>query len=315
MKRITKFLLLALVLVLVFTTAGVAATWNYAILPAPDAHQKMYVRLYSWVEIPDQEIDIVNRFLQILNDEIDCNVTINGTTYTDSYEALLAAFNGSPKAWSNGKYVTLHNNSFIGTMQKKGTDAAGLRELFGSSLEAEESASADYALMLKREALDGDYRTGISYFMDGDHGWTEENAYYPGCEMVMFSTNWKSDSSTPNGYVIVYATVFTRRPLTDAHGNYLYDLDENGNIQYYTYTNQYGNTVQTNYPIYQYGDWVKISGDDAFVGYAMVVAYSTGDSTTSFATGTWVSAIPYYSAPTGSTLGAVVQAIPNLNNP
>lgn len=297
-------------LILIVTTVGVAATWSYAQLPAAPASTKLHVGLYSWIEIPDQEIDIVNKFLNILNSEEDCNVTINGTTYTDSYEALLAAFNGSPKSFWG---VTLHNNSFIGTMQKNGSDAAAIRTLFGDSLISEESASPDYSLMLKREGLDANDSTGISYYMDGDHGWTEENKYYPGCEMIMFSTNWQTDGNTPYGYVIVYATVYTRYPLTDQYGNYLYDLDVNGNIQYYSYVNQYGRTVQTNYPIYQYGDWVKISGNEAFVGYAEVVNYSTGDSSRSFATGTWRSAIPYYTAPTGSSLGVVVRSIPNLN--
>ena len=300
-------------LILIFTTVGVAATWNYARSPVVNVTKSLPLRLFSWVEIPDQEVDIVNKFLMILNKKESCNVTINGTKYTDTYEALLAAFNGSPKAWSNGKYVTLHNNSYIGTMQKNGTDAAGLRALFGDSLIAEESSSEDYSLMLKREALDGNNHSGISYYMDGDHGWVEENAFYPGCEMILFSTNWKTDASTPYGYVIVYATVYTRYPLTNAAGNYIYDLDNEGNIQYYTYQNQYGQTITTSYPIYRYGEWVKISGDEAFAGYAQVVDYSTGDKTRSFATGTWRSAIPYYTAPSNSSLARVVQAIPYLN--
>ena len=310
MKKMIKLLSALMGLTLIFATAGVTATWNYAQAPVAPVSKSMYVRLYSWVEIPDQEIDIVNKFLNILNKKESCNLTINGVNYRDSFNALIAAFNGSPKAWSNGKYITLHNNSYIGTMQNKGEDAAALRTLFGDSLEAEESSSEDYSLMLKLESLDWNDNTGMSFYMDGDHGWVEENAFYPGCEMVMYSTNWKTDKNTPYGFVIVYATAFTRYPLTDANGNYIYDFDENGNIQYYTYQNQYGQTIKTNYPIYRYGEWIKISGDEAFVGYAQVVNYSTGDKTRSFATGTWRSAIPYYTAPTNSDLGVVVRSIP-----
>lgn len=312
MKKLIKLLSLMMGLILIVTTVGVAATWQYAGAPAGQGVKSLPLRLFSWVEIPDQEVDIVNKFLNILNKKESCNLNINGVNYRDSFSALIAAFNGSPKAWSGGKYVTLHNNSYIGTMQTKGDDAAALRALFGDSLEAEEASSPDYSLMLKRDALDGNIHSGMSYYMDGDHGWTEENAFYPGCEMVLFSTNWKTDAKTPRGYVIVYATVFTRYPLTDAQGNYIYDFDQYGNIQYYTYQNQYGQTITTDYPIYRYGEWVKISGDEAFAGYAQVVDYSTGDKTRSFATGTWQSASPYYTAPTGSSLGRVIQSIPYL---
>ncbi len=259
---------------LVFGCGGVYASWYYEASVVDGTSLEIPLTMGHWRDVPEKGVEIVDKFLNILNNQVDVTVDVNGTTYDDSYEALLATFNGSPRA--NG--ITLHNNSFIGTMQQKGDDAEALRALFGSSLLDEETAMPEYQLMLKREPLDGDDATGMNYFMDGDHGWREENKYYPGSEMILFSTHWQSDSDIPQGYVIVYATVYTRYPKTDANGNYLYERDAYGNIRYHTYVNQYGSTVQTSYPIYQYGEWENISGEDAFVGYAQVVNYSTGDA-------------------------------------
>jgi hypothetical protein len=294
-------------LVLVLGCGGVYASWYYEASIVEGESLDVPISMGSWRDVPEKGVEIADKFLRILNNEEEGNITINGTTYGQSYDVLLAAFNGSPRA--NG--VTLHNNSFIGTMQQKGDDAQALRDLFGSSLLDEETAMPEYQLMLKREPLDGNTATGMNYFMDGDHNWTEENKYYPGSEMVLFSTHWQTDTEIPQGYVLVYATVYTRYPKTDENGNYLYERDARGNILYHTYVNQYGRTVQTSYPIYQYAPWEKISGEDAFVGYAQVVDYSTGDATRSFATGTWRSLDRYYDTPLYSTLNTVVQAIKN----
>jgi len=294
-----------MVVLLVFSCGGVYAVWYYSASIVEPSHLDFSLSMGSWRDVPEKGVEIVDKFLNILNGKVDVSVEVNGTTYDNSYEGLLAAFNGSPRA--NG--ITLHNNSFIGTMQQNGDDAEALRTLFGSSLLDEETETPEYQLMLKREPLDGNNATGMHYFMDGDHGWREENQYYPGSEMVLFSTHWETDSEIPQGYVIVYATVYTRYPKTDAYGNYLYERDANGRIQYHTYVNQYGRTVQTSYPIYQYGEWENISGEDAFVGYAQVVDYSTGDKTRSFATGTWRSLVPYHGQPVYSTLNSIVEAL------
>lgn len=295
-----------LVLLLIVTTGGVSATWFYAQNTPLYLSSRVPISVSPWVPIPEQEIDIVNKFTNILNDKETCDITIGGVTYTSTSEALIAAFNSSPKGTNR---ITLHNNSYIGTMQTTGEDVQAVRDLFGSVLTKEEGASEDYSLMLKREPLDGDDKTGQNYFMDGDHGWREENAYYPGSEMILFSTNWKQESYTPSGYVVVYATVFTRYPLKDANGDYLYERDANGNIQYHTYVNQYGQTVQTSYPIYQYGEWMRISGSEAFIGHAQVVDYSTGDKTRSFATGTWRSTEVYGTQGTNSSLDQVIRSV------
>ena len=67
MKRTVKLMALIMGLTLIFTTAGVAATFEFARLPSNPSSKKLPLRMYSWIEIPDQEIDIVNRFLEILN--------------------------------------------------------------------------------------------------------------------------------------------------------------------------------------------------------------------------------------------------------
>lgn len=306
--RLLRFTSIALAVVLTLSFASVYAVWTYTQNNPAPVSQKLSVGIAPWQEMTEQSVNIADKFQNILNRKESCRVTINGTTYTDSFDALIAAFNSSPTASWTG--ITLHNNSYIGTMQTRGDDVKALRALFGDSLTAEEEASADYTLMLKREPIDGNQLTGMSYYMDGDHGWREENAFYPGSEMILFSTNWQRESYVPSGYVIVYATVYTRQPKTDKNGNPLYELDARGNIQYYTYQNQYGTTVTTNYPIYQYNEWQKVSGDSGFVGYAQVVDYSTGDKSQSFATGTWTSINVYGTAPAGSSLSQVIQALP-----
>ena len=80
--------------------------------------------MYAWVDIPIEEVNIVQKFLNILNRKDNCDITINGTNYTNTYEALIAAFNNSP---DNNSGITLHNNSFIGSMQQKGDDVAAIR--------------------------------------------------------------------------------------------------------------------------------------------------------------------------------------------
>ena len=175
MKKTIKLISFMICLMLVFSATGVYAMWVYNQSNVNRVSEHLQISLPQWTDLPEQGITIANKFLNILNNKDDCNIEINGTAYTNTFDALIAAFNSSPKAWSNGKYVTLHNNSYIGSMQTKGDDAAALRALFGDSLTSEEEASEDYSLMLKREALDGRNITGISYYMDGDHGWKEEN--------------------------------------------------------------------------------------------------------------------------------------------
>lgn len=107
------------------STAGVYASWNYPNQPiaaVPDI--KPTIDLYAWVDIPIEEVNIVQKFLNILNRKDNCDITINGTNYTNTYEALIAAFNNSP---DNNSGITLHNNSFIGSMQQKGDDVAAIR--------------------------------------------------------------------------------------------------------------------------------------------------------------------------------------------
>ena len=312
MMRFKTVVALLLCLV-VFSTTAVSAGWVYASPLLPEVLQVFNLPVFPWVEIPEQEIDIVNQFGKILNNKVECAVTVNGTLYTESYDALIAGFDNSPTAYIGGKYISLHNNSYIGTMQTRGDDVKAIRDLFGEVLLNEENTTTEYSLMLKREAIDGKNMTGESYYLSGDHGWAEENKFYQGTEMILFSTNWTPSGTS--GYVVVYATVYTRYPLVDEDGNYIYERDANGNIVCYSY--QYKDasgkeyTVHTSYPKYVYGDWVKISGEDAFVGEAYVVNYSTGDSTRSFDTGTWRSSREYGGTLSRASLSAMVNSVLN----
>ena len=297
-----KLLSLFWAFIIFLSVGGVYATWLYSNGLIDGSSSNIGVNVSEWDFLPEQEVDITNAFMDVLNDGVECNITINGVTYTSSYEALVAAFDNSPTS----NRITLHNNSYIGTMQQTGDDALALRTLFGDVLTSEEEENADYSLMLKREPLDGDENTGQHYFMEGDHGWAEENSFYPGAEMILFSTNWESSYSY--GYVTVYATVYTKYPKTDEYGNYIYDLDENGNIQYFTYIDNYDQTITTKYPMYEYGGWERISGASAFIGQAQVVNYSTADKSKSFDTGTWRSTEEYRGLYAGATLSQIIRA-------
>lgn len=254
--------------------------------------------------LPDEQLNIMNQFIKILNGE-ECDVTINGVKYTDSYEALIAAFNNSTYG-SNG--LTLHNNSYIGSMQPdnaNGTgDAEALKTLFGDVLENETSANSNYSLMLKREPIDGDVTTGEGYYMSGDHGWKEENQYYQGAEMILFSTSDNLNVATYTK-VTVYATVFTKYPKLDGSGNPIQKTNADGKKLYHDALGKEVTEDTGIYPIYETGEWVTIG---SYTGYAEAVAYSGDSGVGSFNTGTWRSTEIYGTARLGSTLQEVVQA-------
>ena len=303
----SKLLSLLLSVVTIFSVGGVYGNWSFAEGAVNSMTSSASVTMQEWIFIPEQEVNIVNKFTDILNREEECSITIGGTTYTDSFDALIAAFNNSPRA----NRITLHNNSYIGTMQQTGEDVQAVRDLFGDVLVSEETADEDYELMLKREPLDGRNETGLSYYMDGDHGWVEENKFYSGAEMVLFSTSWDTNEDTYDGYVIVYATVYTRYPLVDSNGNYIQATNERGRKLYYNTSTGATVTYNTGYPVYEYGEWVNISGETAYVGQAMVVDYSTADSSRSFATGTWVATESYEGLHIGATLNQIIEALTN----
>lgn len=256
--------------------------------------------------LPDEQLNIMNQFIKILNGE-ECDVTINGVKYTDSYEALIAAFDNSTLG-SNG--VSLHNNSYIGSMQPDNAngkgDAEALKTLFGNVLKDETSQNSNYSLMLKREPIDDDDTTGEGYYMSGDHKWNEENQYYQGAEMILFSTSDNLNVATYTK-VTVYATVFTKYPKLDGSGNPIQKTNADGKKLYHDAdgTEVTEDTGTRIYPIYETGEWVTIG---SYTGYATVAPYSSSTSVGSFDTGQWRSTEIYGTAGLGSTLQEVVQA-------
>ena len=317
MKFKLKLIALLLVILIAASGVGVFATWQFAVsdlslIEALVAH--LDVGMTPWTDFPEDQLTVAERFHTILNSEIeiDGSITINGEEYTDPFEALVAAFENSA---TNGT-ISFHNDSYIGSMQSSGEDADAIIALFGDALKTEQGRNEYYDVMIKRENLDGNDTTGLGYYMNGDHGWHEENKYYMGTEIVLFSTN--EEIPRYNAYyrqnVTVYATVFTRKPKTDADGkpiqktytddtgtypvyHYVYNSGTvNGyEVEVYKKNNEYysvedssyvSNSYATVYEIYDYtgSKWTEIG---YYTGEAMVVNYSSGSSVPSFDTGQW----------------------------
>lgn len=242
--------------------------------------------------LPDEQLTIMNRFTKILNGEVECNLTINGKTYTNSYDALIAAF-------ENGG--NLHNSTYIGSMQTgEGEDVTALKTLFGSILTSQGST---YSLMLKRDQYDGEVETGEGDYML-DKIWNTTK-YVQGAEMALFST---SETLTPvnnSYYPTVYVTVFTKYPKLDQNGKEIQARNADGALLFH---DEYGNEVTGSgtYPIYETGDWEVIG---SYTGKAQNVEYSSSTSGVgSFDTGEWRSSEAYGTAAKRSTLATVVQA-------
>lgn len=318
MRTPLKLLSLLLALIITMSGVGVFATWQYAGTDFSEVNthfESLQISMTPWTDFPEEQLTVTEHFKRILNSEIilDEPVTINGIKYTDSFEALIAAFENSSKQSS----VTLHNDSYIGSMQTTGEDAAGLTALFGDALEKEQGKNEYYDIMLKRENLDSGNATGMGYYMNGDHNWNEENKYYMGTEMVLFTTDEDIPNYNPyrTQYVTVYATVFSRKPKYDANGNPIQKTftDSNGgSCPVYHYVYNYGSfngyevevylkngvyysvsdssyvagANATVYPLYDYSgsSWTEIG---YYTGRAQVTNYSSASKVPSFDTGTW----------------------------
>lgn len=242
--------------------------------------------------LPDEQLTIMNRFTKILNGEVECNLTIGGKTYTNSYDALIAAFENGGK---------LHNSTYIGSMQTgEGDDVKALKTLFGSILTSQGST---YSLMLKRDQYDGEVETGEGDYML-DKIWNTTK-YVQGAEMALFSTSETLDPVNNWNYPTVYVTVFTKYPKLDSNGKEIQARNADGALLFH---DEYGNEVTGSgaYPIYETGDWEVIG---SYTGKAQNVEYSSSTSGVgSFDTGTWKSSEAYGTAAKSSTLAMVVQA-------
>lgn len=241
--------------------------------------------------LPDEQLTIMNRFTKILNGEVECNLKIGGKTYTNSYDALIAAF-------ENGG--NLHNSTYIGSMQTgEGEDVTALKTLFGSILTSQGST---YSLMLKRDQYDGEVETGEGDYMVDDI-W-HATKYVQGAEMALFSTSETLYPVNNSNYPTVYVTVFTKYPKLDQNGKEIQARNADGALLFH---NEKGEVVTDStgvYPIYETGDWEVIG---SYTGTAQNVKYSTNSSVGSFDTGTWKSSEVYGTAAIGSTLPTVVQ--------
>ena len=214
MKMKIKLKLIALLLVFVVVTSPVCvyASWIYVKGPPEPVDTQLDFSLFPWLELDEEEMmSVAEKFEAILNREIDiasAPIVINGASYKNTFDALMAAFDDSDS-------INYRNDSYIGTMQDEGDDVAAVIALFDEAFHAEQTENPHYDMMLKRENVDSDVTTGISFYMNGNNGWSGENQYRQGCEIILFSTNVEITQEAINSgaYIPVQATVFTRQPV------------------------------------------------------------------------------------------------------
>ena len=305
-----KLLSLLLVFVIAVSSVGVYATWEYADGSPDQLVHNFITSLFPWVELDEEEMmSVAEKFEAILNNEVELsqNITINGVAYDNSYDALMAAFNDSDS-------INYRNDSYIGTMQDEGDDVAAIISMFDDAFAAEQKENPHYNMMLKRENVDNDLTTGISFYMNGNNGWGGENEYRRGCEVILFSTNVEitKEAIDKGEYIPVQATVFTREPkgqkqyvynnrnypvyhyVVNDGSPYGYEVEVyKRNSSYYRTDNGTRVTgVRTVYAVYDYtgSEWVNIG---SYVGEAQAVYYSAGSDSHSFSTDTWHSTEDY----------------------
>ncbi len=275
---------------------------------------------FAWKEISSEQVGISHRLQMILNNEVEETVVIDGVTYTESNAALMAAFdyassNKSSSWWGSSSIITLHDSSYIGTMQPSGTnentgDVEAVKQMFGDSLNSELETNQHYSLMIKRENLDGNTSTGAPFYKTSNYG--SGGSIQQGVEIALFST--VKSLNNAGGKVEVVVTVFSATVKKDENGNNIQKRDENGNLLYLA-TNGVGTTTtRTNYPAYEY-TWKNLYEDGLFVGTATVKSYDGTSGSGSFDTSTWRSTEAYgsgrYKVNAGATLAQVVQAVLN----
>lgn len=306
MKIKLKFTALLLVFIMALSCMGVYATWTY-IAPVESLVHQFAISLFPWLELDEEEMmSVAEKFEAILNENVVLSepITVNGVQYDSTFDALMAAFDDSDS-------INYRNDSYIGTMQDSGDDVAAIIAMFDEAFAAEQKVNPHYNMMLKRENVDGDATTGISFYMNGNNGWTGENQYRQGCEVILFSTNVEiTQQAINNGdYIPVQATVYTRTPNGQKQYKYngtnypvyhyvvnsgssngyeveVYRMRSGSKYYYYRTDNNQRVTASTFYPVYDYtgSEWTKIG---SYVGEAQAVEYSKYSDANSFSTDTW----------------------------
>ena len=167
------------------TISGVAATWNYAELPAQSTNVGMDVVVNGFVytpdDMPDVEVTAVQRLSDILNNQYTTENVDNSLEFL--LDETIQVY------WGNNQ------DPYVGSMDSE--RAAQVQELFGDVLELKtEDGKEGVKFILKRQDLNGDGHK----------------------EIAMYSTADPLDntSSSYEGVVCVYVTVFT--PIISASG-------------------------------------------------------------------------------------------------
>ena len=239
-------------------------------------------------------------FLKILNTQEDYE------KLTEDIDNKYSGYTGygNPEAW-RANYIgnvsaNVDENSQSATAK---ADIATIKALFGEeglTLDTGNGA-VNVTIMIKRENLDGDTRTGDSYKAVKDNRWgTDYTTTGTGCEMTLYMTADNLDNSKDAGEyeekdrARVYVAVFTctNDGSTDANGN----------------------TKLTS-------EWYQIG--DIYEGHANIVSYDGDEAGTgSFVTDHWVSiASTYkvtdnysYSIAAGLKISDLVQVKANVQN-
>ncbi len=194
MNRTRYTALLCLFLVL-SSTGGVFATWNYTMPNISSVDQNMAFTLeefdfsdISKEETEDITLTLAQKFLAILNNVYrdDAYATLTGAM-DDNYD-------GS-RAWTA---------SYIGNVAgSSNEDSTILLDLFDGELILDiNGIKVEVTCIVKRENVDGNNSTGASYKVG--------RTTYRGCDMTLYITTANFDRVSFNDYPPVYAMVFTK---------------------------------------------------------------------------------------------------------
>lgn len=171
------------------------------------------------------------------------------------------------------------NDSFIGnvTGDEESVDSKTLAELFADALKIDTgNGEFPVTIMIKRDNVDGNAKTGIIYTDYWWDYWAQPNT--KGGEFTIYMT---ADDVTKENPVTVYVAVFTI--AQDAEGN-------------------------------PTGEWYQLG--EMYVGQATTNNYQSGSTNNpnSFDTGTWKSTESYYGLGSGKTVEEIMTAYQKSKN-
>ena len=165
--RISRYTALFCSIILLISTGGVWATWNYAIpsLDATFADIPVSMNEFFYApDMPEKEVTLLERFYDILNNEYSNDLIPEG----ESKQYLFDTMN---KDWGTG--VNPIYGSFVGSMDPSTESKERIQTMFQG---IDFSGSEHVSFILKSEDLVGDVADEISIYTTSDKlTWSPSN--------------------------------------------------------------------------------------------------------------------------------------------